>query len=131
MTDRLFEDAFDPNNKFHAKWLKDFVNGKDGTFEHNPFGITVTKCDRVYYTDIVLKLSRKFVNSSVCYKFGTLFSYDYAWHMDGEYQNCKLLTAVHGVPKGTRFEYALVYPDKIDFYDVPDETRPSLTIPRW
>lgn len=129
--DRLFEDAFDPNNKFHTKWLKDFVNGKEGTFEHNPFGITVTNGDRGLYTDVVLKLSRKFVNSSVCYKFGELFSYDFAYHMDGEYQNCRLLTAVQGLPKGTRFEYALVYPNSIDFYNDPDAIDPSLTIERW
>jgi hypothetical protein len=129
--DKLFEDAFDPNNKFHIKWLKDFVNGHEGALEHNPFGITVSKNNRVFYTDIVLKLSRKFVNSSVSYKFGTLFSYDYAWHADGEYQNCKLLTAVQGFPKGTRFEYALVYPNSIDFYNDPDEIHPSLTIERW
>jgi hypothetical protein len=129
--DTIFEDAFDPNDKSHTKWLKDLVNGKEGTLEHNPFGITVTNNDRMYYTDIVLKLSRKFVNSSVSYKFGKLFSYDYAYHMDGEYQNCKLLTSIHGFPKGSYFEYALVYPDKIDFYDNPDESFPSLTIPRW
>lgn len=129
--DRLFEDSFDPNNKSHTKWLKDLVNGKEGTFEHNPFGITVTKEDRGLYTDTVLKLSRKFVNSSVCYKFGELFSYDFAWHMDGEYQNCRLLTAIQGFPKGTRFEYALVYPKSIDFYNESDAIDPVLTVERW
>lgn len=131
MVDRQFEEAFNPNNKLHTKWLKNLVNGKEGTLEHNPFGITITESDRMYHTDIILKLSRKFVNSSVSYKFGKLFSYDFAWHMDGEYQNCRLLTDFQGFPKGTRFEYALVYPEHIDFYNEPDAIEPSLTIERW
>lgn len=129
--DVLFEDAFDPKNTFHAKWLKDLLNGKVENIKHNPFGITVTKKDHVYYTDIVSKLSRKFVNSAVCYTFGEIFSYVYAYHMDGEYQNCKLLNDFHGFPKGAYFEYALVYPGSIDFYTYEDDMEPALTIERW
>lgn len=127
--DKLFEDAFDPSNKFHAKWLKDLVNGKVDSLENNPFGITTV--DRSYYTDIVLKLSRKFVNSSVQYNFGQVFSYEYAYHMDGEYQNCKLLRSFNGFSKGTYFDYALVYPESIDFYKNQDDMNPELTLERW
>ena len=127
--DRLFEDAFDPNNTFHAKWLKDLVNGKVDSLKYNPFGITEVD-DNTYYTDIVIKLSRKFVNSRVYYTFGRIFSYDYN-HMDGEYQNCKLLRDFNGFPKDTYFEYALVYPNSIDFYKCQDDMDPELTLERW
>lgn len=127
--DKLFEDAFDPNNTFHAKWLKDLVNGKMDSLEHNPFGITGV--DNSYYADIVLKLSRKFVNSSVHYTFGKIFSYEYAYHMDGEYQHCTLLREFNGFPKGTYFEYALVYPQSVDFYRHQDDMDPELTLERW
>lgn len=126
--DREFEDAFDPNNKFHVKWLKDLVNFKDGTLVHNPFGIHVSDSDNTNYLDIVIKLSRKFINESVCYYYKNLFSYEYAYQSEGEYQKCRLMRDVNGFKKGTYFEYALVYPESIDFYAYDDDDEPSLVV---
>ena len=102
--EKLFEDAFDPNNKIH---------------------------DCSCYLDVVHKLSKKFINSSVYYKFGEVFSYEYAYHMDGEYQNCHLLKDFNGFQQGTHFEYALVYPTSIDFYKTDEDFEPTLVIERW
>lgn len=129
--DRLFEESFNPNNKFHVKWLKDLVNNVDGVLIHNPFGIQVNEKDSYIYTDVVSKLSRKFINSSVCYNFGDLFTYEYAYHNDGEYQKCRLLKCIDNFPKGMYFEYALVYPRFIDFYTQDDDEKPSLTVQRY
>lgn len=129
--DVLFEDAFDPNNKTHVRWLKNLVNYKEGTLFHNPFGIHVAKKDERMYGDVLTKLSRKFINSSVCYKFGELFTYEFGYHMDGEYQKCRLLREIQGFSKGTYFEYALVYPNTIDFYNSVDDTDSVLTVERW
>jgi hypothetical protein len=129
--ENLFEDAFDPNNKTHARWLKNLVNcnNMEETFTHNPLGIIVNDCS--CYMDVVHKLSKKFINSSVYYKFGEVFSYEYAYHMDGEYQNCHLLKDFNGFEKGTHFEYALVYPTSIDFYKTDEDFEPTLVIERW
>lgn len=124
--DREFEDLFDPNNKFHVRWLKDLVNNKEGTLVHNPFGIYVENNDM--YLDIVIKLSRKFINESVCYYYKNLFSYEYAYQSDGEYQKCTLLRDVKGQKKGTRFDYVLVYPDSIVFYKYDDDISPSIVL---
>lgn len=131
--DQQFEDAFDPNNKFHARWLKNLVNCNkmEDTLVHNPFGIKVYKKDYHHYPNIVNRLSKKFINSSVYYKFGEIFSYEYAYHMDGEYQNCHLLVDFDGFPKDTHFEYALVYPHSIDFYKTDDDCEPTLSVTRW
>ncbi len=129
--EKLFEDAFDPNNKFHVKWLKDLVNYKEDSLKHNPFSIHVSKDDVCLQQEIISKLSRKFINSSVCYNFSNLFSYEYAYHNDGEYQKCRLLRPVDDFPKGAYFEYALVYPKFIDFYKTDDVEEPDLTIQRW
>ena len=131
--EKQFEDAFNPNNKFHARWLKDLVNCKDmpNMLVHNPFGIPVAKESYRLYFDIVQRLSRKFINSSVCYNFGELFSYEYAYHMDGEYQRCRLLKSVNEFHKGKYFEYALVYPTMICFYEHDDDDEPALTLERW
>lgn len=127
--DTQFESAFDPNNKFHVRWLKDLVNNNDGALIHNPFGIQVN--DNSNYLDIVMKLSKKFINESVCYYYKNLFSYEYAYQSDGEYQKCRLLRDVHGFKKGTFFEYALVYPDSIDFYMRDDDDYPALVIDKY
>lgn len=127
--DTQFESEFDPNNKFHVKWLKDLVNNKDGALIHNPFGIQVN--DNSKYLDIVMKLSKKFINESVCYYYKNLFSYEYAYQSDGEYQKCRLLRDVHGFKKGTFFEYAIVYPESIDFYMQDDDEYPALVIDKY
>lgn len=124
-----FEEAFDSNNKFHVKWLKDLVNNKEGTLVHNPFGIHVD--DTSIYLDVVAKLSKKFINESVCYSFGELFSYEWAYQMEGEYQKCRLLRSIDGFKKGTYFEYVLVYYNTIDFYMNEDDDEPSLSIERF
>jgi hypothetical protein len=129
--EKLFEDSFNPNNRSHVKWLKDLVNFNDGALANNPFGIYVSKLDTKLYPDIVNKLSRKFINSSVCYNFGELFSYEYAYHMDGEYQKCRLLRDFEDYPKGTYFEYALVYPTSIDFYKSNNDDEPDMKIERF
>ena len=126
--DSQFEHAFDPNNKFHVKWLKDLMNNKDGALVHNPFGIQVLESDKPKYIDVVMKLSRKFVNESVCFYYKSLFSYEYAYQSDGEYQKCTLLKDINGFKKGTFFEYALVYPNNIDFYIQDDDEYPALVV---
>lgn len=129
--EKLFEEAFNPNNRSHVKWLKDLVNFRDGALANNPFGIYVNKYDERYLPEIVSKLSRKFINSSVCYNFGELFSYEYAYHMDGEYQRCRLLKDIQDYSKGTYFEYALVYPRSIDFYKSDDDDEPVMSVERF
>lgn len=123
-----FESAFDPNNKFHVKWLKDLVNNKEGSLVHNPLGIHVCENDTSLYLDIVMKLSKKFINESVCYYYKELFSYEFAYQSDGEYQKCRLLKDINGFKKGTYFEYALVYPKTIDFYMQGDDEYPALVL---
>lgn len=123
-----FENEFDPNNKFHVKWLKDLVNNKEGSLVHNPFGIQVRECDTSKYLDVVMKLSRKFINESVGFYYKNLFSYEFAYQSDGEYQKCRLLKDVHGFKKGTFFEYAIVYPNSIDFYIQDDDEYPALVL---
>lgn len=129
--DSHFEDLFDPNNKFHVRWLKDIVNNKDGALRHNPFGVPVGEGDMYIQTDVVNKLCRKFVNSSVSNNFGDLFTYEYGYQMEGEYQKCRLLRSLNGFPKGAYFEYVLVYPNTIDFYDTDDDAEPVFSIQRW
>ena len=124
--DREFEQAFDPNNKFHVRWLKDLVNNKDGSLIHNPFGIYVNGNEM--YLDIVMKLSRKFINESVCYYYKNLFSYEYAYQSDGEYQKCTLLRDVNGYKKGSKFDYVIVYPETIAFYRCDDDMYPTIVI---
>ncbi len=126
--DSQFESAFDSNNKFHVKWLKDLVNNKDGALVHNPFGIQVSTSDNSKYLDVVMKLSKKFINESVGFYYKNLFSYEYAYQSEGEYQKCTLLKDVNGFQKGTFFEYALVYPHSIDFYIQDDDEYPALVI---
>lgn len=127
--DSEFEDAFDPNNKFHVKWLKDLVNFKGSdVLVHNPFGIQVQEGYQCMYMDIVTKLSRKFINESVSYYYKNLFSYEYAYQSEGEYQKCRLMRDLNGFKKGSYFEYALVYPETIDFYECDDDEYPSLTL---
>lgn len=124
--DREFEDAFDSNNKFHVKWLKDLVNFKEGVLIHNPFGIYVENNEM--YLDIVTKLSKKFINESVCYYYKNLFSYQYAYQSDGEYQDCTLLREIRGYKKGTKFNYILVYPTSIHFFMYFDDPTPTMIL---
>lgn len=124
-----FEQAFDSNNKFHVKWLKDLVNCKEGTLVHNPFGIKVD--DTSIYLDVVMKLSKKFINESVTYFFGDLFSYEWAYQMEGEYQKCRLLNTIDGFKKGTFFEYVIVYNKYIEFYLFEDDCEPSIVLNRF
>lgn len=126
--DSQFEDAFDANNKFHVKWLKDLVNNVDGTLVHNPFGIHVRDSDTTRYLDVVMKLMKKFINESVCYYYKNLFSYEFAYQSDGEYQKCRLLKDINGYKKGTFFEYAIVYPNGIDFYFHDEDEYPALVV---
>lgn len=127
-----FEDAFDPTNRAHIKWLKDFVcTGREKVLKHNPFGIDVTHEDYVKSMDIFVRLSRKFIDSSVYSKFGTIFSYEFSYPMDGEYQKCRLLKTIRGVSKGTYFEYALVSQHTINFYTSDDDEEPAFSIDRF
>jgi hypothetical protein len=57
--------------------------------------------------------------------------YEYAYHNDGEYQKVRLLKNIQGYPKGTYFEYALVYRDTIDFYNADEDEGPSLSVTRY
>lgn len=124
-----FESAFDSNNKFHVKWLKDLVNNVDGTLVHNPFGIHVQ--NNSIYLDIVMKLSKKFINESVCYYFNDLFSYEYAYQSYGEYQKCRLLKDINGFKKGTFFEYALICKNTIEFYTQDHDDYPDLVVDKY
>lgn len=123
--DTQFENAFDPNNKFHVMWLKNLVNNKEGTLVHNPFGIQVMGNEM--YLDIVTKLSKKFINSSVGYVYSDIFSYEYSYVMDGEYHDCRLLKPYGKYEKGTQFDYALVFEKTIHFF-VTDSWKPVLVI---
>ena len=67
-----FEDAFEPNERAHIKWLKDFATGREKHLKNNPFGILVTHEDYSNSSEIYLRLSRKFINASVYSKFGSL-----------------------------------------------------------
>jgi len=128
--DQDFEDAFDPTSRAHIKWLKDFMTGREKFLKHNPFGIDVTPDDYAKSMDIFVRLARKFVNNSVYSKFGNVFSYEFSYPMDGEYQKCRLLKNIRGVSKGTYFEYALVNQYTINFFNSDDAEDPVLTIDR-
>lgn len=126
-----FEDAFDPTRRAHLQWLKNFVNTGRGKFlKHNPFGIEVCSNDYGKGVDIFVRLSRKLVNNIVYSKFGNVFSYEFSYPMDGEYQKCRLLKNISGYSKGTYFEYALVDQRTISFYNSDDDEDPVFTIDR-
>lgn len=128
---QMFEDAFDPNNTIHVKWLKDFTACREHVMRHNPFGIDIGQDDTEKYMDVFVRLARKFIKSSVHHNFDNLFSYEYAYHMDGEYQKVRLLRNLRGFPKGTYFEYALVTRASIDFYNTDDDMNPTLSLSRF
>jgi hypothetical protein len=132
--DRAFELSFDPNNKEHLKWLKNFTTGSPEYYlVNNPFGIDARNAtdSGMYVADVFVKLARKFIRHSVTNKFGKIFSYENAYQMDGEYQKVRLLRGYDGYAKGTYFEYALVYRDTIDFYNADEDEEPALSISRF